>query len=263
MGGIKLELRKKECEYCHESIDEKSRRCTFCGSLLSICKSNEDQNYLRNQEHQEKQDDTEKQDSCNDENDFDNLEGKQDNTYNMINPDNEDLSQNYVNKPISDNQDQKEADISKSFTNSYSYTSKSDYNSFDRDNNRKEDKNNYNLYNNPYASNKKSYTKGRDNYTINRGNYSVKNNYSKSSLSNGMKVFITVIASVVPGLGQIVGIILAIIFMNSEDDLDKRSFGVALLISSLILFVIACFSCFLFTLFAGEIFQDIPYKYNF
>lgn len=61
-----------------------------------------------------------------------------------------------------------------------------------------------------------------------------------SRLSNALKVFITVVCTVVPGLGQLAGIIIAIIFINSDDDEDRKSFGTALLISSLIVFVITC-----------------------
>lgn len=61
-----------------------------------------------------------------------------------------------------------------------------------------------------------------------------------STLSNALKVFITVVCTIVPGLGQLAGIIIAIIFINSGDDDDRKSFGTALLISSLIVFVITC-----------------------
>lgn len=66
----------------------------------------------------------------------------------------------------------------------------------------------------------------------------------KNALTNGMKVFLTSIAAFVPGIGQLVGIIAAIVFMNSEGDTDRRSFGVSLLIASLILFVLqSCMYC--------------------
>ncbi len=65
----------------------------------------------------------------------------------------------------------------------------------------------------------------------------------KPSISNAMKVFITSICSLVPGLGQLIGVIIAIVFMNSEGDTDKRSFGVALLVNSLIVFVVSCLAC--------------------
>lgn len=61
--------------------------------------------------------------------------------------------------------------------------------------------------------------------------------YVRNRLSNNLKVFITVISSVIPGIGQLIGVILAIIFINSEEH-DMRSFGKALLVSSVILFII-------------------------
>ena len=70
-------------------------------------------------------------------------------------------------------------------------------------------------------------------------------NNGKYPLSNGMKVFLTVICTIIPGLGQLVGIIAAIVFMNSDDDSDRRSFGVSLLVASLVMFVFACIGCFI------------------
>lgn len=70
----------------------------------------------------------------------------------------------------------------------------------------------------------------------------------KKPLSNARKVLLTVITSVIPGIGQLIGLITAIVFMNSEDDSDRRSFGVALMIASLIVFVVSCISCFILAL---------------
>lgn len=67
---------------------------------------------------------------------------------------------------------------------------------------------------------------------------------SKNSLSNGIKVFITVVTTTIPCLGQLVGVILAVLFLNSEEE-DKRSFGTALLIASLVFFVISCIFTFI------------------
>lgn len=66
---------------------------------------------------------------------------------------------------------------------------------------------------------------------------------AKPSISNAMKVFITSICNFIPGIGQLVGVIIAVVFMNSEGDTDKRSFGLALLVNSIIVFVIMCISC--------------------
>jgi multisubunit Na+/H+ antiporter MnhG subunit len=59
-------------------------------------------------------------------------------------------------------------------------------------------------------------------------------------LGNGIKVFLTAVASVVPGVGQLIGVIAALIYMNAEEDADRNSFGRALLAASLIMFVLTC-----------------------
>lgn len=79
------------------------------------------------------------------------------------------------------------------------------------------------------------------------GGYPPNYNYNsgmKEPLSNGMKVFLTVLFTVLPGIGQLAGIIAAIVFMNSDGDSDRKSFGVALLVASLVMFVISCIGCF-------------------
>jgi len=68
---------------------------------------------------------------------------------------------------------------------------------------------------------------------------------SRKPLSNGIKVLITVLCTLVPGIGQLAGVIAAIIFMNSDGDSDRKSFGLALLVASLALFVLSCISCFI------------------
>ena len=70
-------------------------------------------------------------------------------------------------------------------------------------------------------------------------------NYSYNPLSNGMKVFLTVLFTIIPGVGQLAGIITAILFMNAEGDSDRKSFGVAILVASLIMFVLSCIGCFI------------------
>jgi len=82
----------------------------------------------------------------------------------------------------------------------------------------------------------------------NGGSYPPNYNYGggvKQPLSNGMKVFLTVLFTVLPGVGQLAGIIAAIVFMNSDGDSDRKSFGVALLVASLVMFVISCIGCFI------------------
>lgn len=70
----------------------------------------------------------------------------------------------------------------------------------------------------------------------------------RKPLSNGLKVFLTILFTVIPGLGQLAGIITAIVFMNADDDADRKSFGVALLVASIIIFVLSCIGCFVFAL---------------
>ena len=67
---------------------------------------------------------------------------------------------------------------------------------------------------------------------------------SDSDLSNGLKVFLTILSTTIPGLGQLIGIIISVVFINSEDP-DRNSFGVALMIASLLLFVISCILIFI------------------
>lgn len=76
--------------------------------------------------------------------------------------------------------------------------------------------------------------------------------YNKPPLSNGMKVFLTSLFILIPGFGQLAGIITAIVFMNAEGDSDRKSFGVAVLILSIIMFVLACLGCFIFAIAANE-----------
>lgn len=70
------------------------------------------------------------------------------------------------------------------------------------------------------------------------------NNYGERqtdvALSNRFKVFLSVFSSMIPGVGQIIGIISAIIFLSNEQDEDRKSFGKALLTASLVTFVVWC-----------------------
>lgn len=68
----------------------------------------------------------------------------------------------------------------------------------------------------------------------NAANYEARQ--TEPMISNGLKVFLSVVSSVIPGVGQIIGIISAIIFMSNEQDSDSKSFGKSLLIASLIMF---------------------------
>lgn len=75
--------------------------------------------------------------------------------------------------------------------------------------------------------------------------------YTVDRLGNGMKVLLTIISVIIPGFGQLAGIITAVIFMNYECDSDRQSFGAALLTASLIFFVLYCAAGFLLLLNAS------------
>lgn len=107
---------------------------------------------------------------------------------------------------------------------------------------------------------KSSYTENSSGKKENNEVTKINNGYVKASpekldngniqvpqapLSNGMKVFLTIICTIIPGLGQLAGIILGIVFMNADNDADRKSFGVALLVASLIFFIVSCLSCFI------------------
>ena len=77
-----------------------------------------------------------------------------------------------------------------------------------------------------------------------------------ASLSNGMKVFLTILFTVIPGIGQVAGIITAIVFMSSTQK-DRKSFGVAILVASLIMFVLSCIGCFVFSIAVSQSFPSM------
>lgn len=86
--------------------------------------------------------------------------------------------------------------------------------------------------------------------------------YKRQPLGNGLKVFLTILFTLIPGIGQLAGIITAIVFMNTDDDPDRKSFGVAILVASLIMFVIACIGCFIFAA-SYSAFQTGIQNFNF
>jgi len=63
-------------------------------------------------------------------------------------------------------------------------------------------------------------------------------NDMRKPLSNGTKVFMVTLSNLLPGIGQLFGVISAIVFINAGEDKDRKSFGAALLISSVIAFVV-------------------------
>lgn len=61
----------------------------------------------------------------------------------------------------------------------------------------------------------------------------------RKTMGNGLKVFLTVLFVIIPGIGQLAGVITAILMMNSDTDSDKRSFGTALLVACILVFILA------------------------
>ncbi len=98
----------------------------------------------------------------------------------------------------------------------------------------------YNARNTLYNARNTQYNAERPYY---KANYTEDFGSDKKPLSNGLKVLLTVLFTILPGVGQLAGIITAIVFMNAEDK-DRKSFGVALLVACLAMFVLACIGCF-------------------
>ena len=77
------------------------------------------------------------------------------------------------------------------------------------------------------------------------------NSLNIKTLSNWAKVMLTSMSVLVPGIGQIVGIILGLVFVANDRDADRRSFGAALITVSVIAFIIAAIFWFIFALSFG------------
>ncbi len=70
-------------------------------------------------------------------------------------------------------------------------------------------------------------------------------------MSNWTKVFLCALSVIIPGIGQIIGIIAGLVLVSNDSDPDKRTYGAALLTVSLIVFVIMLIFWFLFALALG------------
>ena len=62
-------------------------------------------------------------------------------------------------------------------------------------------------------------------------------NTAESDLGEWGKLIISAISVLIPGIGQIIGVIAAIHFMNSEDKV-RKSFGLNLMIASITIFIL-------------------------
>lgn len=97
--------------------------------------------------------------------------------------------------------------------------------------------------------NDQGYSKGNYNEGYNNGGVD-------TSLSNGMKVFIVAMTLLIPGVGYIVGLVLAIIFMG-KDDKDHKTFGKALLTLVIIMIVLSILCCILYFIFGIAMMESI------
>lgn len=75
----------------------------------------------------------------------------------------------------------------------------------------------------------------------------VNNNFT----SNWTKVILSALAVIIPGIGQIIGLIVGLVFVSNDIDADKRSFGAALLTVSVVSFIITACFWFMFALTFG------------
>ena len=74
------------------------------------------------------------------------------------------------------------------------------------------------------------------------GNLNYINSKAISNWTKGVLTFLTVL---IPGIGQIIGLIAGLVFLSDEAK-DKRSFGSVLIAISIITFSILAFLWFLF-----------------
>ncbi len=72
-----------------------------------------------------------------------------------------------------------------------------------------------------------------------------------TSLSNWTKVMLTALVVLIPGMGQIVGLIFGLVFIANDRDADRRSYGAALITVSVIAFIISAIFWFMFALSFG------------
>lgn len=108
---------------------------------------------------------------------------------------------------------------------------------------------------NNYGQNQAEWTNGQvshlERQLLLNNNVAVDHNF----MSNWIKVILSALSVFIPGIGQIVGIIIGLVFVSDDINADKRSYGAALLTVSIIVFVITVIFWFLFAVTFG------PYLY--
>ena len=196
--------RKKKCRYCGEEIPENAGRCPFCGSLLDV--------YVDSGEVTVKSWEQ-----------ADNTIGAQDSReqdFGTQNPwdGNPQEKAPQENSRVQDPQDQ---DLQAQDTQEQDFQQQNPQQQNPQQNPQMSNLQPLNIQGQEYrpqgfrVQNRDTFPKPAYNVQPGRA--------GKSPLSNGMKVFLTVLFTIIPGLGQIAGIITAIVFMNEDDDADRKS----------------------------------------
>lgn len=76
-------------------------------------------------------------------------------------------------------------------------------------------------------------------------------NFDNNFMGNWAKVILAALAVFIPGIGQIIGIIVGLVFISNDINADKRSYGAALVTVSLVVFIISICFWFIFALIFG------------
>ena len=87
--------------------------------------------------------------------------------------------------------------------------------------------------------------------------YAPQPGHGRTPLSNGMKPYRSVY--IISGIGQLAGIITAIVFMSSEETATEV-FGAALLIACVAMFVLSCIGCFIISIATSRCIAGLDYR---
>jgi len=234
---------QKKCDFCGETIPVTARRCAYCGSILEVVTNND---YRLQEQHMAQSQNTGEQQAGVGQD----LSQSQ-NTGEQQAAVEQDLSQSQntgEQQPVVEQQDAGEQNY-----RAGSQGSAEPQSPRSEDGNQKapplqDYRPSAQNYNQPQYNNRGTeYNAGGTQYNAQRpyykGSFTDDFGSGREPLSNGLKVFLTILFTVLPGIGQLAGIITAIVFMNAADK-DRKSFGVALLVACLVLFVLVCIGCF-------------------
>ena len=80
--------------------------------------------------------------------------------------------------------------------------------------------------------------------------------YEVKEISNGIKVLLSIV-SVIPLIGQILTLIFSIIYMKSNNT-DSKKFGKALMIATIIMFVLMLICCGVYLILVFSFIDTLP-----